>query len=237
MNSVSNRSFIPNRASEPKLMAGAPTGYLSPQIPPPTDYVVPLGLEIAPGLGISLDARAILVGLRSDGASQKLDIVGHLDDGTYPQRDYKVSTGSGAGSIDGKYAWQDYSMTKVDSKVVVVGDEARRSFESSESQGLPQTVGKMPAKTFTTTREGDAIVVKPGWEGGPSFKITQDGATTKVDTGSEDTSFTFTKNNDGSYKIDGKLNPQDFAIKPQGSGWLVQGYYPQQKYVIKDSVA
>lgn len=219
------------RSAQPKLMAGAPTGFLSPQVPPPSDYVVSLGLEIAPGIGISLDQKAILIG--QNVGQDKLDIIGHLDDGTYPQRDFKVSRQGDSTTIDGKYGWQDYSLQRQGGKVVVTGDEARRSFDAFEKDGLPQTTGKMPAKTFTTVREGNSIQVNPGWEGGPHYTITQEGATTKVKSDYEDMDFTLTRRDDGSFLVDGKLNPQDFVITPQGQGWLVKGYYATQKYTIQ----
>ena len=61
-------------ANRPTLMVGVPTGYLSPQLPFPknAESHVSVGVEIAPGLGIGLDGKTLLVGA-SQGLSVYLD--------------------------------------------------------------------------------------------------------------------------------------------------------------------
>ena len=213
------------------LMAGAPTGYLSPQIPPPTTYVVPVGIEFAPGLGISLDGKAILVGHKN--SAEKFDIIGHLDDGTYPQRDFKVSRDGQHTEIKAKYEWQHYNLNHHDGTTDVKGETDRESFSVKESATALQTVGAFPAKTFTVKPGAGSVQVEPGYAEGPHYTLTQKGNKTIVDAGNEDVNFEFTRNDDGSFAVHGKLKPQDFTITPQEGGWLVKGYYPQQKYIIK----
>jgi hypothetical protein len=212
-------------------MAGAPTGFLSPQIPPPNTYVVPIGLEFAPGLGISLDGKAILVG--HNGAAGKFSIIGHLDDGTMPQRDFKVSRDGKNSEIKSVYDWQNYSLKNHDGVTDFKGETDRESFTAKESPTAPQTKGAFPAKTFATKPSGDSADVKAGYDEGPHYVLTQQGKTTLVNAGDEEMNFSLTKNDDGSFETKGKYLFQNFKFSPDGDSWVVKGYYPQQKYVIK----
>ncbi|CAN0421656.1 unnamed protein product, partial [Phaeothamnion confervicola] len=199
--------------------------------PPPTNYVVPVGIEFAPGLGISLDGKAILVGHK--GGAEKFDIIGHLEDGTQPQRDFKVARDGSKTTINSKFGWENYTLENKNGTTDVKGETDRESFSIKESSTALQTVGKFPAKTFSVAPGADSVQVTPGYEGGPTYSLTQKGATTNVNAGSEEVNFDFTRNNDGSFSVHGKYKFQDFSITPQGDGWLVKGYYPQQKFVIK----
>ena len=213
------------------LMAGAPASFLSSQVPPPSTYVVPVGIEFAPGLGFSLDGKALLVGHKN--ANEKFEIIGHLDDGLYPQRDYKVSREGANTSIKSVYAWQAYSFNNHDGTTDVKGETDRESFSVKESATALQTVGKFPAKSFTVKPGADSVHVEPGYAEGPHYSLTQKGNKTFVDAGNEEVNFEFTKNDDGSFAVHGKYKFQDFTITPQGDGWLVKGHFPSQKYIIK----
>lgn len=218
-------------ASSPRLMVGVPTGYLSPQIPPPNTYHVnSVGIEIEPGLGISLDGKAILVGPKE--TTEKFDIIGHLSDGTMPQRDFQVTRQGLQALVNGYYDNQDYSLNQQGNKLDVKGSEDVQNFSATYRADGIDVASKYASRAYTVNVSGSEATVVSAWENGPKYKITQDGDTTKVDAGFEEGNFTFTRKEDGSIFIDGQLRPQDFDIKRENGKLVVQGYYPQQHYVI-----
>lgn len=218
-------------ASSPRLMVGVPTGYLSPQIPPPNTYHVnSVGIEIEPGLGISLDGKAILVGPKE--TTEKFDIIGHLSDGTMPQRDFQVTRQGLQALVNGYYDNQDYSLNQQGNKLDVKGSEDVQNFSATYRADGIDVASKYASRAYTVNVNGSEATVVSAWENGPKYKITQDGDTTKVDAGFEEGNFTFTRKEDGSIFIDGQLKPQDFDIKQENGKLVVQGYYPQQHYVI-----
>lgn len=218
-------------ASSPRLMVGVPTGYLSPQIPPPNTYHVnSVGIEIEPGLGISLDGKAILVGPKE--SNEKFDIIGHLSDGTQPQRDFQVTRQGLQALVNGHYDNQDYSLNQQGNQLDVKGSEEVKNFSATYRADGIDVASKYPARAYTVNVNGSEASVVSAWQDGPKYKITQEGNTTKVDVGSPEGSFTFTRKEDGCIFIDGQLKPQDFDIKRENGKLVVQGYYPQQHYVI-----
>ncbi|MFN8608985.1 MAG: hypothetical protein U0931_15735 [Vulcanimicrobiota bacterium] len=218
-------------ASSPRLMVGVPTGYLSPQIPPPNTYHVnSVGVEIEPGLGISLDGKAILVGPKD--ASEKFEIIGHLSDGTMPQRDFQVTRQGLQALVNGYYDNQDYSLNQQGNRLDVKGSEEVQNYSATYRADGIDVASKYPARAYTVNVNGSEATVVSAWQDGPKYKITQEGNTTRVDAGSPEGSFTFTRKDDGSIFIDGQLKPQDFDITRENGKLVVQGYYPQQHYVI-----
>lgn len=218
-------------ASSPRLMVGVPTGYLSPQIPPPNTYHVnSVGIEIEPGLGISLDGKAILVGPKE--ATDKFDIIGHLSDGTYPNRDFQVTRQGLQTLVNGHYDNQDYSLNQTGNQVDIKGKEDVHNVQAQYRADGIDVLSKYAARAYTVNVNGSEATVVSGYADAPKYKVTQEGNTTKVDAGFEEGNFSFTRKEDGSIFIDGQLKPQDFDIKREGGKLVVQGHYPQQRFVI-----
>ena len=219
-------------AASPRLMVGVPTGFLSPQIPPPNSYhVTSVGIEIEPGLGISLDGKAILVGPKE--ATDKFDIIGHLEDGTYPQRDFQVTRQSLQTIVNGRDNYQDYELNQQGSHLDVKGEDDVKSFTADYRADGMDVNSKYSGRTYHATVDGNKASVVSAWENGIKYDLTQEGNVTRVSTGHEECDFTFTRKDDGSIFIDGQLKPQDFNITHENGGLVVQGYYPQQHFVIK----
>jgi len=218
-------------ANSPRLMVGVPTGYLSPQIPPPNTYHVnSVGIEIEPGLGISLDGKAILVGPKD--ITDKFDIIGHLSDGTMPQRDFNVSRQGLAAVVNGHYDHQDYQLQSQGNQLDIKGKEDVHNVQANYRADGIDVVSKYAARAYTVNVNGSEASVVSAFDNAPKYKITQEGNTTKVDAGFEEGNFSFTRKDDGSIFIDGQLKPQDFNITRENGKIVVQGYYPQQHYVI-----
>lgn len=220
----------------PRLMAGVPTGFLSPQIPPPSIYTSYVGLEIVPGLGISVDGKALLVGQK--GTSENLEIIGHLPgqpgSGSpilYPQRDFKVSHNGDNTRVDGHFGWQDYSLSRSGNQVSVTGETDRDCFVTTERADGFDVQSKYAGRTWHVTTNGNTASVTDGTD--QRFTITQNGNQTVVDSGRPETSFTFTRGDNGVITVDGQLKPQDFTIGNSAEGLVVQGHYPHQKFVVK----
>ena len=218
-------------ANSPRLMVGVPTGYLSPQIPPPNTYHVnSVGIEIEPGLGISLDGKAILVGPKD--VTDKFDIIGHLSDGTMPQRDFNVSRQGLAAIVNGHYDNQDYQLQQQGNQLDIKGKEDMHNVQANYRADGIDVVSKYAARAYTVNVNGSEASVVSAFDNAPKYKITQEGNTTKGDSGFEEGNFSFTRKDDGSIFLDGQLKPQDFNITHENGKIVVQGYYPQQRFVI-----
>jgi len=221
----------------PRLMAGVPTGYLSPQIPPPTTYTSYVGVEIVPGLGISLDGRALLVGQK--GTTENLEIIGHLPGEPggppvlYPQRDFKVSHNGDNTRVDGYYGWQDYSLSRSGNQVSVTGETDRDCFVTTERADGFDIQSKYAGRTWHVTTNGNTATVTDGTD--QRITVTQNGNQTVVNTGHAENSYTLTRGDNGVITVDGQLKPQDFTISNGAEGLVVQGHYPHQKFVVKSA--
>ena len=101
-----------------------------------------------------------------------------------------------------------------------------------ETAPFASNVRSETRRAYTVNVNGSDATVVSAFDNAPKYKITQEGNTTRVDSGFEEGNFTFTRKDDGSIFIDGQLKPQDFDIKREGGKLVVQGYYPQQRYVI-----
>lgn len=219
-------------AASPRLMVGVPTGYLSPQIPAPDQFnVAKVGIEIEPGLGISIDGKALLVGPKD--ATEKVDITGHLADGTYPQRDFQVTRQGLQAVVNGYYDRQDYSLDQKGNQLDVKGIDDYETFKANYRADGFDISNKYSGRCFKVDVNGSQATVVPGDAGGIQYKVTQDGNTTRVETGHVELDFSFTRKEDGSIFVDGQLKPDDWDIKREGGALVMQGYYPQQHYLIK----
>ena len=215
-------------------MAGVPSAYLSPRIPPPNvGYNVSVGVEIAPGLGISLDGKALLVG--PGGHQGRTDILGHLPDGSYKSRDSVVLSSDSETRVDGYHAWQDYSLYGSAEEFSAQGDSALRSFTVNPTDSGFEVKSEYSARTWTVSQDANSISVVSDYDDGERFVVsTQDGVTT-VDSNFEGQDFTLTKQEDESVFIDGKLTTQDFTFKATDSGYDLKGHFPQQHFRVNKS--
>jgi len=206
----------------PRLMVGVPTGFLHNQTPPPSPIAANVGIEIEPGLGISVDGRAILVGPKE--SFERTEIQNQQKDRTF------LVTREGLKSVvDGHYDRQDFTLTSQGNRLDAKGNSQE---ESITADGLNVTHAKAGRSYDVSVNGSEASVISRHPEG-RKYLLTHDVNTSRVNTGYAESDFTFTRNDDGTITIDGQIKPQDFTIGRDASGALVvQGYYPQQRYVI-----
>lgn len=224
-----------NEGERPDLMVGVPTGYLSPRVPfpPNADYVVSVGVEIAPGLGISLDGRALLVG--PSGHDGRTDIVGHLEDGTYPQRDTAVLRQGVSTVVDGHAEWRDYTLHGDDDHFHAQGNSIRQSFSVFDTPEGKRVESPYAARAWTIAEGEYGFSVSSDWADGENFQVSREGNVTTVDSNYEDQDFTITRSSDGSLLIDGHLLTDDFTFNRTEDGYVLQGYHPQQRFEITEN--
>lgn len=216
-------------------MAGVPAGYLSPRLPfpPNADYNVSVGVEIAPGLGISLDGKALLVG--PEGHQGRTDIIGHLEDGTYKNRDTVVLRSGDETTVDGDQQWRDFSMKGKRRAFLAAGDTDRQGFTVASTDSGFRVKSKFAARAWTVSETPRGASVSSKYEDGERFTVRTQGNTTIVDSNLPDQDFTITRNADGSVLIDGKYSPDDFTFRSTDSGYELKGFYPQQHFKIVEA--
>jgi hypothetical protein len=218
--------------SAPKLMAGVPTAYLSPRLPfpPNVDYNVSVGVELAPGLGVSLDGKALLVG--PGGRLGRTEITGRLADGTYPQRDSVVLRSEGETAVDGFHDWQDYTLKGSAQSFSAAGQDELRGFSVASTEDGFRVSSPYSARSWTVKTTDEGVSVRSDFADGEQFLVTSEAGVTTIDSNFDNQDFTVTRNADGGAVIDGHLLPEDFSFSPTGNGYELTGYYPQQRFVI-----
>jgi hypothetical protein len=222
-------------ATKPSLMVGVPSGYLSPRVPMPpnVEYNVSVGVELAPGIGVSLDGKALLIG--PEGHQGKTDVIGHLEDGLYPQRDTVVLRSGESTNVDGHYAWQDYQLSGKEGDFNAVGENDTKGFTVQETENGFRVNNPYAARAWTVEKTDNGFSVTSDYADGEKFNVSTQGNTTTVDSNYDNQDFTVTKNADGSSTIDGHLKPEDFSFTPSDSGYELKGHYPQQFFAINFS--
>jgi len=216
--------------SGPRLMVGVPAGSLVPLIPPPDQYSPTVGVELTPGLGISLDGKVLLVGQK--GTEESLELIGHLPDGTYPQRDFRIRHAGDRTTVDGYYARQDFSLTRSGASLSVAGVNDRESFSA---EGL-NVSSLYPARTWQVTMgERHAEVRSKDPLGARYLLLADQPNETRVYSTLATQDFTVRHHDDGRITVDGQAPHQDFTLTPTADGLVVQGHYPQQHYVLRGS--
>jgi hypothetical protein len=219
-------------AQRPNLMVGVPSGYLSPRLPfpPNVEYNVSVGVEVAPGLGISLDGKTILVG--AGGHQGRTDIIGRLKDGTMPQRDTVVLRSGEETTVDGYYGWQDYKLQGRPDQFTAVGAEPVKGFTVTPTENGFRVENPKSARAWTVENNDAGFAVRSDFAEGETFQVSKAGNTTLVDSNLADQDFTITQQPDGTAVIDGHLRPEDFTLNPTGKGYDLQGHYDQQHFQI-----
>ena len=105
-----------------------------------------------PGIGIGINGETLIVDDHVQ--ANTTTITGHLDDGTYPQRDYTVQKDGQGAHIDGVYDWQKMGMVRNGNKLGIKGETDR---ESSEVTSLPKGLvvdSPYPGKRYSVTDNG-----------------------------------------------------------------------------------
>ena len=188
----------------------------------------------APGLGISLDGRALLVG--PGGAEGNTEIVGHLEDGTYPQRDTTVTREGSVTNVDGHHGeWRDYVLDGQESDFVATGATELEGFSVTQTDNGFRVESDYAARAWNVEETADGFSVSSDFEDGERFQISQQGAVTTVDSNFEEQDFSVTRQADGSVAIDGHLVIEDFTFQSTEDGYLLEGYYPQQRFQLVHS--
>jgi hypothetical protein len=219
-------------ATRPNLMVGVPSGYLSPQtpFPPNVDYNVSVGVEVAPGLGISLDGKTLLVG--ASGHQGRTSIVGHLADGTLPQRDTVVIRDGESTVVDGYYGWQDYRLQGQGDQFSASNEDAVKGFSVTPTANGFRVENARAARAWTVEGSDKGYSVRSDYAGGESFEVSKQGNTTLVDSNLPDQDFSITQGPGGAAVIDGHLKTEDFSWNPTGHGFELQGHYDQQHFQV-----
>ena len=219
-------------AQRPNLMVGVPSGYLSPRtpFPPNVEYNVSVGVEIAPGLGISLDGKTLLVG--AEGHQGKTEILGRLKDGTYPQRDTVVLRGGDETSVDGYYDWQDYSLRGRSANFKAQGKNPEHGFTVTPTDNGFRVENPKSARAWTVEGNEQGYSVVSDFAQGEKFVVSRQGNTTLVDSDRPEQDFTITQHPDGTAVIDGHYKTEDFTWNRSERGFELKGHYPQQHFQV-----
>ena len=219
-------------ASRPNLMVGVPSGYLNSQLPfpPNVEYNVPVGVEIAPGLGISLDGKTLLVG--AGGHQGRTDIVGHLKDGTLPQRDTVVLRNGDETTVDGHFNWQDFKLKGKADQFSAQNEDDVRGFSVTPTANGFRVENPKAARAWTVEANDGGFAVRSDFKDGETFQVSKNGNTTLVDSNFNDQDFSVTQQPNGAAIIDGHLRTEDFIWNPTEKGYDLQGHYDQQHFQI-----
>lgn len=216
-------------AWRPRVFVGAPTGSLNPQIPSPVYRPCPIAIEIADGIGFGIDGQSLIV---DDGGTDGVyHMTGHLEDGSYPQRDFSIERRGSETRIDGFYGWQRYTMHRDQNVLSIAGENDEQSSSVTEmSQGLV-VFGKYPAQRFFVGMSNSDVVTVEGYDKTVKAEIVYAEDHISIRSNVPERSFEISKTVDG-FHVEGAHRDQDFDVKMSPEGFVIQGYYPQQRYVI-----
>lgn len=214
---------------EPKVIVGIPTGRLAPLIDMPNVHPSPIAIELDRGIGIGIDGESIIISPYP--RSETIEIKGRLEDGTYPQRDYKaVRDGAGKTVVDGYYDWQDAEMNQEGKTTLIKGETNRESFKVTEEPDNIKVEGDYAVQNYNIAKGGKETNVD-GWDTIYDAKITQQDNTLQIKGDFPERDFTITKEGN-KFKVDGHYAFQDFEITVNNDSIIVEGCYPHQKHVI-----
>lgn len=217
-------------------MVGVPTSYLSPQMPPPNvGYNVSVGVELAPGLGVSLDGKALLVG--PDGHQGQTDILGHLADGSMKTRDRVILRSADQTEVDGYHDWHDYTLKGTSTDFTAQAKEDDKSFTVTSTDNGFRVESPFTARAWTVSYQENRAIVRSDFQSGEHFEVSTDGAVTLVDSNLPEQDFTVTRHADGASTLDGTLRTEDFEFRPTNSGYDLKGFYPQQHFRLEEKKA
>ncbi|HIB64616.1 MAG TPA: hypothetical protein EYO33_05790 [Phycisphaerales bacterium] len=232
-------------SARPNIMVGVPVGYLSPRLPfpPNADYNCSVGVEIAPGLGVSLDGKALLVG--AEGHQGKTDVLGRLEDGTYPQRDTVVLRSGDQTDVDGADTWRDFSLKGKARDFLAAGDSDRQNFTVKETENGLRVGSQFAGRAWTVENTADGVrrrrrawkafsSVRSDFAEGESFHVSVKDGVTTVDSSLPEQDFTVQRTESGAV-IDGHYAFDDFQLSHTDDGYEFKGHYPQQKFLISYS--
>lgn len=215
---------------EPRIIVGAPTGRLAPQITPPNAHPSPIAVEIDRGIGIGIDGESIIVSPYP--RNETIVIDGKLEDGLYPQREYHVNRQGNETDVDGYYDWQDYKMVMKGETTNIKGETGRESFTVVEKNDLITIDGKYPVQKYNI-QSGEKGTEIDGFEEFYDAKITHlSDNRLQIKGDIPERTFTITKEGN-TYTVDGHYAFQKFQVTVDGDNMLVKGFYPHQKFNIQ----
>jgi hypothetical protein len=229
----------------PKVFVGAYTGSMDPQIPPTMYRPSPVAVEIADGIGLGLDGQTLIVGQGADSCS----ITGHLqNDGSdggppvlYPQRDFTVDTKGNTTAVNGYFDWQNYKLIRSGDKVGI--QQATPDFSSTvtDSGKHIHVDGAFPAQRYDIDESDPNVTRVKGYSGNESADVTYAQNKVTIQGNTPERTFEITKTANGlhvaGFRDDGNGGVRDnpvntYDITFTKAGFDIQGYYPQQHYVI-----
>ena len=219
--------------SRPSLMVGVPSAYLSPRLPfpPNPEYTASVGVEIAPGLGVSLDGKTLLVG--PEGHQGKTEILGRLSDATMPQRDTVVLRSGEQTVVEGYHDWQDFALKGKANGFEAQGDSPVKNFQLEQTESGFRVESQFPARAWTIEYKADgSATVQSDFDRAESFVVSTADGVTKVDSSHDDHDFTLAKQANGEVLIDGRYSFQDFRFSKTDDGHQLKGHYPQQLFKV-----
>lgn len=214
----------------PNVFVGAPATRLGPQVGTIKQWPSPIAIEIKDGIGIGVDGESIVVG---HGKKGKIEIIGHTDDGFYPQRDYEVTRDNQKTKVDGYFDWLDYNIKDEDKKTHIQGNSERETFEVAKQDDSLAVSGKYPVQNYKIDFKKNEVDID-GYDYNNLYdtKLVTEGNVTKIQNEHEERCFTVTRE-ENKMKFDGKYAFQDFEVTWDDKQIVVKGHYPQQKVVIK----
>jgi hypothetical protein len=215
----------------PRVMIGANAVSLSSQNPSPVHRPSTVAIELAPGIGFGIDGETLVVDDKV--ALGSTTFTGHLDDGSFKDRDRVVTRDASSTKIEGAYDWQDYAMVrKGDNLAITCGDSDFNALVTQDSKVLASQ-GQFASQQYTVTAQGNVTRVQ-GFEPQYSADIVYTGDTIEVKGASPERTFEITRTPNG-YHIQGDYRFQDFDITRTANGLVVSGYYPLQHYVVSQA--
>lgn len=216
----------------PNLMVGVPSAYLSPRRPFPDNpqYNVAVGVEIAPGFGISLDGKALLVG--ADGHQGRTEILDHPAGGKGSILDTVVTRQQDLTIVDGEFNWRDYSLKGSRDGFTATGESPDVSFSVSQTPEGLRVESHKTARAWNVKATDSGYSIESDFAMGEKFQVTKEGNKTIIDSSFDDHDMALVASNDGSVFIDGKYPVQDFHWTPNSQGFELKGHHPQQHFHV-----
>jgi hypothetical protein len=217
----------------PRVLVGAPTGSLNPQIPSPVYRPQAVAIEIADGIGFGIDGESLVVD--DGGVNGKTTITGHLDDGTYPQRDFVVTRDGADTKVDGYYDWQKYAMHRDKNVLHINGADASTSSTVTTTVDSTVVDGAYPAQRYYIGQSGtDVVTVDNAGDPNYNAQIVYGDDHISIKSDIPERCFEIDKTPNG-FHVQGMYRFQDFDVTRTDKGFVIQGLYPQQKYVVERS--
>jgi hypothetical protein len=206
-------------ALTPHVFVGAPTVSLDARIPSPVHRPSPLAVEIKDGVGFGLDGHSLVVG---PDAPAGTTIVGHLGDGTFPQRDFTVEREGPTTKVNGYFPDQSYRLTREGHGALRISN-ARPDFRSVVSADGGRVDGPMAAQKYELRPIENGVIA----QGLERTVVRQDADGVKISNPERALSFEITRTDNGLH-IEGAHKFQSYDVTYTPHGFVIQGAFPDQ---------